>query len=312
MTNHWTNNSTTTDRARFRGGLQFRFGHDGDDSARGHRVSEAAQRLRVASPDQPLLLESGVVLDEVDVAFETIGRLNARGDNAVLVCHPLTADAHAARRWRGDRPGWWEAMIGAGLPIDPSRHFVISANVLGGCFGTTGPTSIDPSTGEPWGPRFPVVTVGDMVRVQRRLLDALGIEKPIGVVGGGLGALIALEWTIREPERVGRALVLGAARDTTRRPSRWARWRNARFGRTATSAPAGTARSGARSKASRSRGLLHSSERSAALLERRFGARAGMRRVLASRWSTTTAWSGTSIRRALASPIVSMRTRCSA
>jgi len=272
LTNHWTNNSTTTDRARFRGGLQFRFGHDGDDSARGHRVSEAAQRLRVASPDQPLLLESGVVLDEVDVAFETIGRLNARGDNAVLVCHPLTADAHAARRWRGDRPGWWEAMIGAGLPIDPSRHFVISANVLGGCFGTTGPTSIDPSTGEPWGPRFPVVTVGDMVRVQRRLLDALGIEKPIGVVGGGLGALIALEWTIREPERVGRALVLGAAPRHNAQALALGS-----LARRAVRAD-GDFRSGWYSAERRpveglsiARGLLHSSERSAALLERRFG-----------------------------------------
>jgi homoserine O-acetyltransferase len=272
LTNQWTNNTTTTGRARSRGGLQHRYGHDGHDFDHKLRASEAAQTLRVASPDQPLLLESGVVLEEVDVAFETIGRLNARGDNAVLVCHPMTADAHSARRGRADRPGWWEGMIGAGLPIDPARHFVISANVLGGCFGTTGPASIDPNTCEPWGPRFPVVTVGDMVRVQRRLLDALGIERPISVVGGGLGALLALEWAIREPDRVGKALVLGAA----------AR-RNAQalalgsLARRAVRAD-GNFRSGWYSLDRRpvdglsiARGLLHSCERSAPLLERRFG-----------------------------------------
>jgi len=232
----------------------------------------ATATRRIASPEQPLLTESGKVLDEVDVAYETIGRLNAQADNAVLVCHPLSADTHAARRSRSDRPGWWEAMIGEGRPIDPSRHFVISANVLGGCFGTTGPTSIDPNTGEPWGPRFPVVTVGDMVRVQRRLLDALGIEKPITVIGGGLGALVALELTIREPDRVGRAVVLGAAarrHAQTLALGSLARRavRNDPNYRSGWYAPDRRPNEGV----SIARGLLHASERSPGLLDRNFG-----------------------------------------
>ncbi len=228
--------------------------------------------VRVASPEQPLLLESGRVLDEVDVAFETVGCLNAAADNAVLVCHPLSADTHAARRDPGDRPGWWETVIGAGRPVDPARHFVITANVLGGCFGTTGPTSIDPNTGEPWGPRFPVVTVGDMVRVQRRLLDALGIEKPVTVIGGGLGALVALEWSIREPVRVGRTVLFGAA---ARRHAhalamgslaRRAVTNDANF-RGGWYAPDRQPIEGL----SIARGLLHAGERSPGLLDRRFG-----------------------------------------
>lgn len=236
------------------------------------RNPHAPSTVRVASAEQPLLLESGAVLDEIDVAYETAGRLSASGDNAVLVCHPLSADAHSTRRTPHEHPGWWETMIGAELPIDPARHFIITANVLGGCFGTTGPTSLDPATGEPWGPRFPVVTVGDMVRVKRRLLDALGIDKPITVIGGGLGAFQALEWSIREPERVERAVLLGAA----------AR-RNAQA-----LALGSLARRAVRSDAnyrggwyatdrrpteglSIARGLLHSNERSASLLERRFG-----------------------------------------
>lgn len=228
--------------------------------------------VRVASPEQPLLLESGAVLEEVDVAFETIGRLNAAADNAVLVCHPLTADTHAARREQGDRPGWWEPMIGAGRPIDPARHFVITANVLGGCFSTTGPTSIDPNTGELWGPRFPVVTVGDMVRVQRRLLDALGITKPVTVIGGGLGALVALEWSIRETDRVGRAVILGAAARHHAHTlamgslARRAVKNDANFRGGWYSAERRPAEG-----LSIARGLLHASERSCGLLDRRFG-----------------------------------------
>jgi homoserine O-acetyltransferase len=228
--------------------------------------------VRVASPEHPLLLESGVVLEEVDVAFETVGRLNAAADNAVLVCHPLTGDTHAARRAAGDRPGWWEAMIGPGRPLDPSRWFVITANVLGGCFGTTGPSSVDPGTGEPWGPRFPVVTVGDMVRVQARLLDALGIGRPVTVIGGGLGSLTALEWSIREPERVGRAVLLGAAArrhahalamgSLARRAVRNdAQFRGGWYG----------ADRGPAEGLSIARGLLHAAERSPGLLDRRFG-----------------------------------------
>ncbi|MFI4854292.1 MAG: homoserine O-acetyltransferase [Phycisphaerales bacterium JB065] len=273
FTNNWANRSTSNAESWSRGIRPLRYGADPREVvSRDRSAPIAPQTVRVASEEQPLLLESGVVLDEVDVAFETIGRLNAAGDNAVLVCHPLSADTHAARRDSGDRPGWWETMIGPGLPIDPARDFVITANVLGGSFGTTGPTSVDPNTGEPWGPRFPVVTVGDMVRVQRRLLDALGITKPVTVIGGGLGALVALESSIREPERVGRAVVLGAAARRQAQAlaigslARRAVQSDPNF-RDGWYAPDRRPTEGL----SIARGLLHSSERSAALLERRFG-----------------------------------------
>ncbi len=273
FSNNRTNRSTGQSETWSRGDRAYCYGSEHSElSERARSAPRSSQTVRVASGEQPLLLESGVVLDEVDVAFETIGRLNASGDNAVVVCNPLSADTHAARGERSDRPGWWETMIGPGLPVDPARHFVITANVLGGSFGTTGPTSIDPNTGEPWGPRFPVVTIGDMVRVQRRLLDALGVTKPVTVIGGGLGALVALEWSIREPERVGRTVILGAA---ARRQAhalamgslaRRAVTNDANF-RKGWYAPD----RGPIEGLSIARGLLHSSERSASLLERRFG-----------------------------------------
>lgn len=272
-TNNWT---TDADAWSGRGIRPHRSGagriETRERETRDRAASHAPATLRIASPEQPLLLESGAVLDEVDVAYETVGRLNARADNAVIVCHPLSGDTHAARRALGDRPGWWESMIGEGLPIDPAQHFVITANVLGGCFGTTGPTTIDPHTGEPWGPRFPVVTVGDMVRVQRRLLDGFGIERPVTVIGGGLGALVALEWAIREPQRVGRAVIFGAAArhhahalalgSLARRAVR--NDPNYRGGWYASDRRPSEGLSIAR-------GLLHASERSPGLLDRRFG-----------------------------------------
>ena len=173
----------------------------------------------VAQPDDPLRLEQGGRLDHVAVAFETYGERDARGDNAVLVCHALTGSAHAAgRHAAGEVPGWWDPLVGPGKAIDTRDHFVVSANVLGGCYGTTGPVSIDPATGRRYGPTFPRFTVRDMVEVQRRLLDRLGVGRLRAVVGGSMGGMQALEWAASHPERVGAvvAIAIGA------RHSAWA------------------------------------------------------------------------------------------
>ena len=133
----------------------------------------------------PIRLESGASLPSVTVAYETYGGLNPEGDNAVLVCHALTGSAHA---WGPPSdPGWWEGLIGAGKALDPGRHFVICSNFLGGCYGTTGPTSIDPSTGRRYGPEFPQMSVRDMVMVQALLMDHLGVRRLACVIGGSLG-----------------------------------------------------------------------------------------------------------------------------
>lgn len=173
----------------------------------------------VAGPNDPLHLELGGRLDHVAVAYEAYGELDARGDNAVLVCHALTGSAHAAgRHGANDVPGWWDPLIGAGRALDVREHFVLCSNVLGGCYGTTGPTSIDATTGRAYGPTFPRFTVRDMVEVQRRLLDRLGIGRLRAVVGGSMGGMQALEWAATHPDRVGAvvAIAIGA------RHSAWA------------------------------------------------------------------------------------------
>ncbi|MFW5698953.1 MAG: homoserine O-acetyltransferase MetX [Planctomycetota bacterium] len=180
-----------------------------------------ARSVPLAGAQHPFPLEAGGQLEQVVVEYETYGEPNADASNAILVCHALSGDAHAAgwdrdaeatgRSWRLRKPGWWDAMIGPGKPIDTRRWFVICANVLGSCYGTTGPSSIDPATGRPYGLSFPAVMVEDWVRLQARLLDHLGIERLHAVVGGSLGGQQALEWTLAHPERVDRALVLAAA-----------------------------------------------------------------------------------------------------
>jgi len=168
------------------------------------------QVLDVASPEDPLRLELGGRLDHVAVTFETYGELDARGDNAVLVCHALTGSAHAAgRQSEGEVPGWWDPLIGPGKALDVREHFVVCSNVLGGCYGTTGPTSMDPATGRRFGPGFPRFTVRDMVEVQRRLLDRLGVGRLRAVVGGSMGGMQALEWAATHPERVGSLVAIG-------------------------------------------------------------------------------------------------------
>ena len=152
-------------------------------------------------------------LAPVEVAYETYGELNADASNAILVCHALTGDAHAAGH-HGDpaRVGWWDNLIGPGKPLDTDRWYVISANLLGGCRGTTGPSSIDPATGRPYGLAFPIFTVADLVKVHRRLLARLGIERLAGAIGGSLGAMQVLQWTIDHPDELGAGVSRSAAR----------------------------------------------------------------------------------------------------
>ncbi len=161
--------------------------------------------------DEPMRLESGAGLGPVVLAYETYGRLNEARDNAVLVLHALTGDAHVAGYHSAEdpKPGWWEIMVGPGKPLDTERFFVICSNVLGSCMGSTGPASEDPARpGEFYGLRFPVVTVGDMVRAQHRLVRHLGVERLLCVVGGSMGGMQVLEWSVRYPEAVVGAIPL--------------------------------------------------------------------------------------------------------
>jgi homoserine O-acetyltransferase len=160
----------------------------------------------------PIRLRSGAELPSFDIAYETYGELNAARTNAVLVCHALNASHHVAGYY-AEKPediGWWDNLVGPGKPLDTRRFFVVGSNYLGSCFGSTGPTSINPATGKPYGADFPVVTVEDWVEAQARLADHLGIERFAAVIGGSLGAMQALQWTLSYPERVRHALVIAA------------------------------------------------------------------------------------------------------
>jgi homoserine O-acetyltransferase len=160
------------------------------------------QKVTLFEAPALLELECGRRLGPIEVSYETYGRLNEARDNAVLVCHALSGDAHVAGYHSEDdpSPGWWDIMIGPGKGIDTNEYFVICSNILGGCKGTTGPSSIDPETGRPWGLDFPVITVEDMVKVQKGLIDHLGIEKLLAVIGGSMGGMQVLEWAVRYPE----------------------------------------------------------------------------------------------------------------
>lgn len=172
---------------------------DSTDSARSAAPLRYAQQATFA---QPLPLELGGQLPSVTVTYETYGQLNERRDNVVLVCHAISGDSHVARHDDADGPGWWDLLVGPGKSIDTDRYFVICSNILGGCRGTTGPNSVNPRTGRAYGADFPAITVGDMIEVQRRLIDHLGIEAVRVVIGGSLGGHQALTWAIRYPERV--------------------------------------------------------------------------------------------------------------
>ena len=167
-------------------------------------------------------LERGGVLPDVRIAYETWGRLNEAGDNVILVEHALTGDSHVIGE-AGDghaSPGWWNALIGPGGPVDPERWFVIASNVLGGCQGSTGPASPAPD-GRPWGSRFPYVTVRDQVAVERRLLDGLGIRRLAAVVGGSMGGMRAVEWAVTHPDDVDRCIVLASTAYATADQIAW-------------------------------------------------------------------------------------------
>jgi homoserine O-acetyltransferase len=167
----------------------------------------------VAHFDEPLRLKSGAVLDEYQLAYETYGTLDRDRSNAVLVCHALNASHHVAGWYAKDtnNVGWWDNMIGPGKPVDTNRFFVVGVNNVGGCHGSTGPCSIDRGTGKPWGSRFPVVTVEDWVAAQARLAERLGIERFAAVIGGSLGAMQSLQWTISHPDKLRHAVVIACA-----------------------------------------------------------------------------------------------------
>ena len=166
------------------------------------------QTVTLFEPPDVLRLECGQTLGPIEVAYETYGQLNADRSNAVLICHALSGDAHVAgyHSIEDRKPGWWDIMVGPGKGIDTNRYFVICSNVLGGCRGTTGPSSINPRTGRPWGLDFPVVTIEDMVKVQKRLIEYLGITRLLAVVGGSMGGMQVLEWAVRYPESVAAAI----------------------------------------------------------------------------------------------------------
>jgi homoserine O-acetyltransferase len=159
-----------------------------------------------------LALESGGHIEGLEIAYKTYGLLNADRSNAVLVCHALTLDQHVASRHPGTgKPGWWASLVGPGRPIDPQRHFIICSNVIGGCMGSTGPSSTNPTTGAPYGLSFPVITIADMVRAQAMLVDALGVERLFAVVGGSMGGMQVLQWAADYPERLFTAVCIASA-----------------------------------------------------------------------------------------------------
>ena len=163
-------------------------------------------------PSQPLVLDSGARIDGLEIAWRSFGALNADRSNAVLICHALTLDQHVAGKHPvSGKPGWWTRLVGPGRPLDPARHFIVCANVVGGCMGSTGPASLNPATGKPWGLSFPVITIADMVRAQAMLIEAMGIETLQAVVGGSMGGMQVLQWAASYPERLFSAVCVASA-----------------------------------------------------------------------------------------------------
>jgi len=165
----------------------------------------------------PLKLDSGVLLKEYELSYETYGKLNAKCDNAVLVCHALSGNHHLAGRYSASDkcPGWWDSLIGPNKPLDTNKFFVIGVNNLGGSHGSTGPKSINPKTKKPWGSTFPIVTIQDWINSQNALINYLGISTLSGVLGGSLGGMQAVQWSIQYPEKVKNAIVIAAAPNLT-------------------------------------------------------------------------------------------------
>lgn len=180
--------------------------------AHAREADQPSSLVVVFGADKPLRLDCGVDLAPFQIAYQTYGRLNAERSNAVLICHALTGDQHAANVHPvTGKPGWWVTMVGPGKPIDTDRYFVISTNVVGGCLGSTGPLSTNPATGKPWGLDFPVITIPDMVRAQAMLIDALGIDTLFAAIGGSMGGMQVLQWAAAYPQRVFCALPIACA-----------------------------------------------------------------------------------------------------
>jgi len=187
-----------------------------------HHLMQDTKSVGVVTPqyvhiDSPLQLKSGATLDRYHLVYETYGQLNAAKSNAILICHALSGNHHIAGVYADKEKshGWWDNMVGPGKPVDTDRFFVIGVNNLGGCHGSTGPTSIDSTTGKPYGASFPVVTVEDWVEAQEKLSQHLGIEQFAAIMGGSLGGMQAMQWTLDYPEKVRHALVIAAAANLT-------------------------------------------------------------------------------------------------
>jgi homoserine O-acetyltransferase len=173
------------------------------------QIERPGQVLAITAP---LRLESGVVLPAYHIGYQTYGTLNAERSNGILVCHALTGDQYVADTHPiTGKPGWWKTLVGPGKVIDTDRYFVICSNVLGGCLGTSGPKELNPATGEPWALGFPVITVGDMVAAQQKLIDHLGIDQLFCVIGGSMGGMQVLQWATAYPERVFAAVPVATA-----------------------------------------------------------------------------------------------------
>jgi len=169
--------------------------------------------IRVIEPANPLPLVSGKTLAPIDVAYETYGTLSKSGDNTILICHALSGNAHVAgyNSPKDEKPGWWDIMVGPGKAIDTNKYFVVCSNFLGGCSGTTGPCSINPSTAKPYGLTFPIITITDMVRVQKLWLEKIGVKNVLAVIGGSMGGMQVLQWAIDYPDFVKSAIVIAAS-----------------------------------------------------------------------------------------------------
>ena len=177
-----------------------------------HEADQPTSLVMTFGADKPLRLDSGVELTPFQIAYQTYGELNADRSNAILLCHALTGDQHVANVHPvTGKPGWWETLVGPGKPIDTDRFFVICSNVVGGCLGSTGPSSTNPATGKLWGLDFPVITIPDMVRAQAMLIDGLGIDTLFAVVGGSMGGMQVLQWASAYPQRVFCALPIACA-----------------------------------------------------------------------------------------------------
>ncbi len=179
---------------------------------RAREADHPSSKLALFGADQPLRLDCGVDLAPFQIAYQTCGELNADRSNAILVCHALTGDQHVANVHPvTGKPGWWQTLVGPGKPLDPERYFIICSNVIGGCLGSTGPASTNPATGRLWGLDFPIITIPDMVRAQAMLIDRLGIDTLFGVVGGSMGGMQALQWSVAYPQRVFSALAIACS-----------------------------------------------------------------------------------------------------